>query len=306
MAKTTKKKPQQPVGRLVAGLILIALIIFGVSGYTWWQKIYNDPEKAFWSMLDNSLSTASVTKHVMQNAEDGGLDQITALNLQGQDTAQAITKLTQPSNNGSDVVVTESIGTKDADFVRYISINTSQTNKSGQPLNFSSVLNTWGKSEGGSDGQSPGAQFLKGTIFGVVPFAPLNSSQRSSVINTMRSTNMYDTDYSKATTKVQNGRKVFVYQVKVSAKGYVSTLKQFAHELGITDLDNLDPESYANAPAQQMEFSVDKLSRQLTNITYSGGARQEAYSGYGMSRVVSAPARTVNITELQNRLQTLQ
>lgn len=307
MAKATKKKSKQPVSRLIGGIVLVALILFGVSGYAWWQKVYSDPEKAFWSMLDNSLTTASVTKHVMQNAQDGGLDQITILNLQGQGTAQAVTKLTQPgSSGGTDAVVTESIGTKDADYVRYTSIKTSQTGKNGQSLDFSGVLNIWGKSSGSADGQASGAQFLKGTIFGVVPFAPLNSAQRSSVLSTMAHSNMYSVDYSKATTKVQNGRKVFVYQVSVNAQGYVATLKQFAHELGIKDLDNLDPQTYASAPAQQMEFSIDKISRQLTNITYSGGARQEAYSGYGIRIALSVPSKTVDIADLQNRLQTLQ
>jgi hypothetical protein len=206
---------------------------------------------------------------------------------------------------GVNTVKTETIGTLTDDFARYTSINTRQRDRQNKPINFGQVLGVWGKSVPSSD-QSLPAQFLYGNILTVVPFAPLNAQQRQRVLQTMRDLLVYDVDYSKAISRTENGRSLFVYTVKVNPASYVAMLKKLAQEIGLHQLDKIDPMTFAGKTAEEMEISVDKLSQQLTHISYQSGQREESYSGYGLQAEVNVPAVSVPIPELQRRLQSLQ
>ncbi len=292
-------------GWIVAGICAVAILAFALAGWAWWRHVYNDPQRAFWSMLSTSLSTSSVTRHTTQADQSNSLDQITRLSLGDQTIARGLSIVKQPSAVGTNTVVTETLGTSSADYARYLSIDTKQTGHNGQPLNLSSVLNVWGKSDAAPAGQPSNTQFLNGTILSLVPFAPLGNQPRQRILQTMRDNKVYDIDYSKAISRKEAGRPVFVYQVSVKPSDYVTMLKTLAHELGLSQLDTVNPAAYASNPPEKMEMSVDKLSHQLVRITYATGFRQETYSGYGLQSTVAIPSATIPISQLQARLQAL-
>ncbi len=303
--RTLKKRPFWSKGRLLILALLIVVIGIACAG-VYWRRIYSDPQRTFQDMLSLNLETGSVTRHVAQASEEGTLDQTTTLSLGTQNTAHTLTTLTQPGQSSNDKVVTESIGTLEADYLRYREITTPQMSANGKPINFSNVLNVWAKGESSSLGGQSAAQLFNESVVGIVPFAKLNSETRKHLLNTIRDKDVYNTDYAKAVYKLEHGRPVYTYTVNVKPAAYIAMLKEFGHDLGLKQLDNVEPAAYAQRPAQQLEFKVDVLSRQLLSINYHGANRQETYSGYGLQKIVDIPSSTIPITELQNRLQQIQ
>lgn len=303
----TKKKPVAPtVSQIIKACVVVAVAIFVGFGWLWWHRVYNNPQRAFWGMLRNSLNTTNVTRHVTQTSQDGSLEQIIQLNLGSPTTVRSATTLKQPSMNGNNTVRTENIGTPTTDYARYVSIDTKELSPNGRPLNFSGVLNVWGKSEPDPNNPDSNGQLLSQTVFGLVPFGRLSSNDRLQLLKIMSDQNVYSVDYKSVTAKRENGRAVYVYNVTIKPDAYMIMLKQFAQDLGMNQLASVDPSQYAGSQAQTFTFTIDKLSRQLLDIGYADGSRSEAYSGFGLQIPVKLPQKTISITDLQNRLQQLQ
>ncbi len=304
--RSSKKQTKFSAGRASILICIVVLIVVAVSGCVWWRKVYSDPGRVFWGMLSSNLSTQSVTRRVIQSSEEGKLDQTTMLSLGSQSTAHSLTTLSQPGAAGNDTVVTENIGTPDADYVRYQSIDTSQRDKDGKPLNFTNVLGVWGKGESGALSGQTGAQLLNQSIIGVIPFAPLDKQSRQHLLDMIRTQQVYTTDYKKVTRRHQTGRLVYDYEVTIKPEAYVAMLKTFTKGLGLKQLDNVNPADYAGRPTQKVVFTVDVASRELTDIHYTGTNRDEQYSSYGLQTITDIPTHTVPVSELQTRLQQLQ
>lgn len=278
-----------------AVLVLIALL-FGLNA--WYKSVYSDPRRVFDAMIENSLRTSSVTKRVIQNSEDQTLDQSVRLTLGKDHIAQGMTQLSQ-SGLASATVTTESLGTPLADFVRYKSIDTDQKNDTGQDLDFSCILGVWGKS--GSDTNTAGELYNE-LVLGVVPIGNLSASNRKELLQKLNELDVYKVEYENVERGSINGRPAYEYTVKVLPEAYVEVLITYARMVGLTHLQNIQPETYANAEPIEFKVSVDVMTRRLAGITYDSG-RQEYYSAYGSQVAVDVPSDTVTVEELQSRLQ---
>lgn len=305
MAKKNKSKHASAARKVVLVAVVVGASVV-LLGWVWWAQSYNKPQKAFEDMLDISLRTSGITRHITEKNGQGVLDQTTRVTFSGQSNARTTTILTQETGNGASKVVTETLGIALNDYVRYQAIDTNQTKMNGQPMDFKSILGVWGKSGSPADTTQPPARLLNESLFGVVPFAELSHTARAGLLKTMKAKDVYHVDYGKVTSRRENGRPVFVYSVSINPASYIDMLKQFAKELGSNQLDGVNSSQFMGRPAQALEFSVDKLSHQLVRIHYANSNRDEAYSGYGLVEALNIPKNTISITELQNRLQQLQ
>lgn len=305
MAKKNKSKHASAARKVVLVTVIVGVSVV-VFGWVWWARSYNKPQKAFEDMLDISLRTPGVTRHITEKNGQGAVDQTTRVTLQGQSNARTTTILTQETGNGASTVVTETLGTAQNDYVRYQAIDTNQTKMNGQPMDFKSILGLWGKGGSPADTTQPPARLLNESLFGVVPFAELGRGARANLLKTMKTKDVYHVDYGKVANRSENGRPVFVYSVSINPASYIDMLKQFARELGSHQLDGVNSSQFTGRPARVLEFSVDKLSHQLVRVHYVSSNRDETYSGYGLVEALNIPKNTISITELQNRLQQLQ
>lgn len=304
MAEVTKQSSAKRPGRrvvspLIATLIIAAVIVLLAGIVAWWFLVRNTAKNTFESMLNNNFRTASVTRQVEQTSGTQRLNQVIRVQNQSQHVANGYTTLSQ--NNGATKVVTESIGTPTADFVRYLEIKTSQKNQNGKQLEFGKVLNVWGKTE-----SEPGGQLgnLYGDIsLGLFLFADLPANQRNQMMDMITSNNVYQTDYNTAQRVVRNGRPYFIYRVTVKPTAYVTMLKQYADYVGMEQLKNLNPEDYKDTPDQQVDVAIDILSQHLAKVTTVSGNRQESFSGYGIIQKITLPDNAIPMQELQERLQ---
>jgi hypothetical protein len=83
-------------------------------------------------------------------------------------------------------------------------------------------------------------------------------------------------------------------------------LKQLGHDIGLTQLENVDPSTYANSTPVDFQVSVDVWSGQLRSINYTSGDRTESLSGYGIKSTIKPPEKYISIEELQAKVQAIQ
>lgn len=279
-------------------VIILALIIFSISFYSWWKNIYNSPENVFNGMINNNLRIASVTRESKIESADTPQQKIEQLNFVPDYAVRSIITLQQNDNGQDNKVVSETIGTLKADYSRYVTIKTSQTNSEGKPLDYSSVENIWSK----SDPESEQPQYFNQSVLGLIMFGNIDQKTRNEYINTLKDKKAYDIQYKDAKPQKINGKSALVIPVKVNLEGYVQAVKVVAKQVGLGDLPGLEPEAYKDQTPIEIKVTIDKLSRQLLKVEYSEN-QIETYSSYGIKLPVELPEKTISTSELQQKVQ---
>lgn len=289
---------------IVWGIVIVGIVLLVISFWAWWRYVFTSSRRVFDGMLSNSLRTGSFSKHIEQGDENQKLDQIIYLQSGVQNIAHANTVLSRGGQSAASVT-TESVGTMQEDFVRYTAIKTGEKSTNGQPLDFSDILNVWGRAAS-SPGQLPAGQLYSDTTLGVIPVAGLNPAQREELIDLIHDKQVYKVNYNSASKTWQNGRLVYTYKVEVNTEAYVQLLQKFGKMIGLKQLDDLDSNAYKEAPPIPVEISVDVLSRQLNKIVYTSSDRHEIFSGFGGFKSVEIPSKTISVDELEDRLSKIQ
>src|SRR5690606_18219499 len=117
---------------------------------------------------------------------------------------RSLTTQSNGSGEGGTTVQTEAISTRDAEYVRWVSIETDQKNQKGEELNFDELINIWGKSPAAPTGQL--GQLQMALLSGVVPTGNFSAPDRQSLMQIVREENVYSFDQAKVERKVENGR----------------------------------------------------------------------------------------------------
>lgn len=282
---------------------MLGLLLFIGAGGVWWQQVASSPERVFYTMLDNSMKTRGIGRHVVQDSGSQKLDQRTQLTTGQHAVASSLTTLSQGIGTA---VKTQTIGTPTDDYVRYVTIETDQIGEDGQPLDFGDVLGIWGVSDNDQLGSETRGELYGQNVLGVVPIGFVPPDTRRELIDLMREENIYSVDFSKARRELLNGRPHYTYDVEVQPENYIVMLKQFAKAVGLTQLETLDPKAFSEAEPFTFSMTVDIWSRQLAAVTYADSARKETYSSYGQKTPVKLPEQTISVEELQSRLQSIQ
>ncbi len=279
------------------GLIIVFLLI--AVSITFWYKVYINTNQVFWGMMDNNLATAGVTRHFTQGDQRGSLDQYIKLQFGSTNAVNTLVTFNQNQNNVKATAKSESIGTPKTDYSRYISINTTQKNSKGKPINTANIVGIWSKTDASATSQrSP--QYFKQNVFSLIPFGNFNRDQRNTLIKMMKDKNVYKISGVKSSKLYSHA--VYVYDVNVSPLAYVNVLLQYAKELGL-DNTGIDASQYQNAQPLQVQISVDKMSRNILRLSYPSTKQTVDYSAQGIENSIKIPSHTITDTDLQQRIQ---
>lgn len=287
---------------------IVALLL---AGWLWWSKIFLNPERVFWGMIDNSLSTRAVTIETTQDTGRSKVTQLVQVELGATNRAHSLSTLTQ----GNTEIKTEIIGTRDTDYTRYRSIKTDQKKDNGQPLAVNKVLNLWSKSAdiAQSETQTSGHQLFAQATLGIglpigsvpVPIGEVTPEQRAAMSKHIKDERVYDVSFKDVKKERQNGRLVYVYDVKIQTILYVRLMKDFARNLGLKELDMVDPNSYQATQPLQVRLSIDPYARRLVGVRNGQQGYSQHYKAYGLPVNVELPKDAITTTELQQRLSEL-
>jgi hypothetical protein len=284
---------------LLVGAVMLAVVLFGVSGWVWWTRVFTDETRVFNDMLNNSLSSSSVARSVEEKNQQSGVDQNTYVSFRAPEVvSQTRTILSEKTmSRRTTTVTTETVGTAKTDYVRYVSAEGAE--ELSVAGNLDKVIGVWGKREPDT-GLGESATFLNEAVFSIVPFGNLTPDGRSELLNMILEKNVYD--IKTGSKNFEEGRYVYSYQVSLDPKAYVEILAKYVELTGIGDNSQLDAANYENSPPVILEMKVDILSRQLMSIQYLATGRTEKIVSRNLYRDVKTPSETIPFDELQSRL----
>ena len=287
-----------------SGTAITVAVVLACGSLAWWFLIWQNPRHAFEDMLAGNLSTASMTKHASAGTANQGVDQLVRLEMGSTNAADWLVTAKQTGA----LVSTESIGTPSSGYIRYTQIASSQKTGAGKLFDFSSVLNKWGKSDGKTD-TSLNDLFAQ-TLFDissapVPPIGNLPADERENILQYIRGEDVFTPDYAKVKHETVNGRAAYTYSVSVKLGAYVRMMQAFAHDLGQTSLDSIDPSQYSTVPPIVVSMSVDRISHQLLRVAYASSGFSQTYSDWGLLTPIAVPKSYITTTDLQARIQAL-
>ncbi len=274
---------------LVVGKCFVIFIALALVAVLYYAKVYSNPERTFWAMIDNNLATNGVTKQITQQGSGTTTDSFTQLVFSPESRVHYIKKVTDTNTSPSSHLTLEGIGTPQADYQRYSFID-----RPGSTSNYSGIYNLWLK------GDQP--SLFGNTLFGAVLFGNLSQPQRVDVINKLKNAYQIKLD-TGAHQSVAHTRK---YSVIVSLQKYAIAARAYAKAIGLPDAEKITPEAYQPTDRVQLTVSVNTLSRQLTKVEYTNSNITETYVSYGIAPKVNLPKKTVDSQRFQDVLSSIK
>ena len=278
---------------VAAALIASLLIIAGI--FTWFNKVYADPENVFWGMVDNNLATSGVSKEVLQRDAQNSSQEVTQLSWNPEPRVRTIRELSFTQGGATTKVVLEAIITPKDQYQRYAKID-----RPGPDRDYSKIYNLWLKNGGGGAQSDPSA--FNNAAYGVMLFGNFNRDDRKSVVDGLRKA--YKVDFSNIQKQIEEGRRNYSYSVTINLREYAKAAQAYAKRQGLPDAGLLNPNNYRDTDEIKATFVIDVLSRQIKQVRYQSPVT-ENYSGYGIPSELKLPGRTVKSDELQKTIQSL-
>lgn len=278
--------------KVASSIIVVCLVGAGVSVWGWWHYIYSNPQRVFNRMLSSSLSTPTVTKKTAQTT-GGASTEVTSLRVNPVAILNSVT-----TAEGSK---RELIATPRTSYIRFVDIDLQKLGLSGSQ-DLSGVLNVWGKSST-ADAGALGVAGYNQSLFGIVPIGRLSTANREALLSQIKHDSVYNVDYSKVKRELVQGRPTYTYTVSIKPRAFIGMVKSFSADLGLSDFEQYDPNSYPESPAIEVTMRIDVWSSQLTSIMYGQGQADETYSGHGAAVVITEPTQSIPADELQTKLQ---
>src|SRR3990167_3583794 len=121
-----------------------------------------DSTRTFWGMINNNLSTASITEHITQSGQGQSVDQYMQKQFGSQKASHSVIVLKQTGGRAesSSTVKSETINTPTTDYSRYLQVNSQQKTASGKPIDSSKILGVWAKTDNPNNQSSISQSYL--------------------------------------------------------------------------------------------------------------------------------------------------
>jgi hypothetical protein len=280
----------------LVGILFTVLIIAG--GVLWYKLVYTNPEHVFWGMINNNLSTPSVTKEIKQAGESTTNNEDTQLALTQGIRVRDIKEITSSAASGASTKIKiESIGTPTDTYQHYLLIE--QPAKNGKAkADYSKVYPLWIKNSGNTKGET---QLFNGVVYDAVLFANMPSSERGKMSGYLK--DAYRVDFDKVTKNSSDGRKTYTYSVKLNLRNFAKAVNYYSKVLGLPNGGKLNPNNYKATDEVALLMKVDTLSRQMRQLEYVSSHSIESYVTYGIYPNFQPPAHTVSYNTLQTAVQ---
>jgi hypothetical protein len=296
LLKKLEKNGESNIRLFVVGGVLLFALSIGL----WINNIYLNPTNVFWGSFSNNISTIGFTKTTKTNSSGASLKQVVQIGLGGSSYSHSLTYLTRSGTT----VVTEENNSPTYEYVRYLKISANPKNAGGKTANYSKVLNIWGYQAIPKGSLSKTTQTFYQSLFGILPFGNLTSSQRNSLLSFAKSHKVYVVNKSKSETI--NGQKVDSLTVSVNLSGYIEMMQKFGGYINYEGLAGINPSQYSKRPPVKITVSINPISRNLVRINNGSPSGITDYSGFGIDPAFKAPTKYISLQQLQTKIQAIK
>lgn len=274
-------------------VLSVALLVVSVAAH--WKFIASDPEVVFKSMIKNSLQTNSVTKSIESGDDSDRNRQIISLRFNPSVGVEANYEIEKTQNDTRVFTKTNVIGTRDADYIRYAKIETPEVSKE----KIKDIEGVWAK-VGGEKNDPQRPSVFNDAVFSIILFANLGDKDADELVTKLIDGGAYK--ILDGESGFSNGRATSTINIQVYPKKFVDSLKLYGEKTGYVDTAGLETESFSDQ-AVDIQVKVDLASKQLQEISYSGGAKIEKYASHGQYSKITTPNKTISFIELSSKLQ---
>lgn len=286
--------------KTLAGVLIVLLLASSGAAYFWNKSVRQSSPDLFWNSLGKAMTTNGITCTIQDTQGDRKSEQEVQLDLRAGSGATSKTTI----NHKGTTITTEGIATKSAEYIRYTEIRTDQKNASGRPLNFSSVLNVWGKQP--TDTAKPTSLYGQTALGGcVLPLASLSKMQAEKHIQELQKGEVFKTNARAVNHESYEGRRMRVFDVTVQPAQYISFMKQFAASSGLKTLDTVNADEYATRKPEDLKIFVDATGK-VRAVVYKDSKRTVQLTDYGKRADIEEPTKSIPVEELQKRLQAVR
>lgn len=293
MASISDRVTQDNESNTLVLIVFIVLVVLFAVIWSIFHFVYESTDNVFYGMLNNSLSTSSFTKRIIQGSSQNLVAQTIYVETGAKNIA--LSKELQLVSGGVGKVETLNIGTPTTDYSKITELQTDQRNAQGTLLNYSPVVNVWSINKPGPAGRTSGQLFTSAILGSVVPIGNVTTGQKNSLINYIKTQKVYL--LGKVTKDTVAGRTQYTYVVGVNLPAFATMLNQFGTDLGMklppTNTKPLEHE------IETADVTIDALSRQLIGIRYIDTKTTEAFSSFNVKTAVSLPKAKESLSSLE-------
>lgn len=304
--KKSIKKPNLNYKKLARSMIIVGTILFVASAYVAYTRLYLTNERRFWIAIENSMSTASVTREVQNGGTGNKTIDKSRFTFGAQAVTNKISSISQKSATSESNVSTETMQTPTSEYVRYLNISTNEKRQDGGSYDFNKALGLWAvQSEANTPDEKAEAKlsYVQPHIT-LAPFGNMRPNDRNEIMNKLKNDGAYEVDYKNARVDTSEGSKYLLFNVRVKTKKYVKVLQDQFTMLGYGIFPPLNAANYPENARVNGTFVVDAKSNTLIGIVFNNVT--ERYSNYGFNRFIELPTNAVPLDDLQQRLQEAQ
>lgn len=274
----------------------LAALAVALAGVFWYYKIYTDPQKIFWGMVENNLSTSGFSKVSTQESGSFTGKEITQTIFSPELAVVTTRNITDNTKQQPTNIKLEALGTSEADYQHYLLID--RPAEEGKPkLDYSKVYDMWLKSEGRS------AQLINNNLFGPVLLGNLPTAIKDSVIKDLKKA--YTVNFASARKLNLDGRRTYSFDVEVALSHYASAAQKYAKALELAVADQITPSSYSPDDKTRITVYVDALSRQIRKLEYTSSNTSDTYTAYGIRKPIALPKNVVSSQEFQEAIDSV-
>lgn len=278
-------------------------LVFAVSAFFWYTKIYSSPERVFWGMVSNNLATAGVTRTVTQNQGENKSSESSMLSFGAEPGIGVLKDISQTGAEGSSRVLVEGVGTRTADYQRYTLIQ--RNGADGKPIDYTTIQDKWvktGSNEQGTELQPP--QLFNQVLLSSFIFGNIRAEKRGEVVNELKKA--YQVDFSKAAKTNTAGKATYTYDVSIKLQNLASALQKYGQASGLASAAAIQPSNYADSGNISMKVTIAVASRQLVKVDYAAAGITEQYGSYGIIRGVEVPGETITLQKFNELINAIE
>lgn len=265
---------------ILVGLAVL-VIIFSFMSRSVTSEEFND---VFYSSLDKQLQSEFGFRFKELSQENTYQSQTTVIkaNTEGAISREVVVSDNQTPGQES-FVVTEGVGTKDADFIKYVIVEGENAEQAKD------IVGKWVVNE-----SAPGqpAQFLATAIFGSpIMTGKIDKNVRNNIMDSIKgegNTNTNPVYIASSSVVRENGKKLYKYDVEFNLESYIPLYQEYLRSINLSNLaDELAvPEGDSKIT---MTVFVDPATKGIIKVVPTG-EQQPVVEYYNFNRYIPIPA----------------
>jgi hypothetical protein len=304
---TSEKSTVSNITVLKFSMLFFGVIGLVVGGWLWWDRVYQNPTRVFWGMIENNLAVSGVTRSISKGDQTGSNDQTMSFTFGNELNAHNVTHVKRQDDAGKDDIITESVQTPTKTYVRYAKLDSTHKNPDGKLPDFSSLAGKWAvqvNQAGDTNGLNDETQnqlLLGGTLL----------SDAKVFVSDLRNTKVISIVPATYKREKFNGHTVYNIDADVNLLSSATQLESYLRKSGLNAAAEYikGRKDQIGGDGIRLRFTIDSVSRQLLLIKTtdaSTGDLTVSYSLQGVTNAVPKITTTLTSTELQKKLTELE